>query len=693
MMMRQQMRQTPRSRRSLPRRLGHGCRRRGSQEEARRRCGRRRACAQGGNSIGIEALDAASVPRLRKPEPTLLHAHLPAPRRTPPQSRAPSQTMTMSSWSMSSPPRLSHGSSNIRSSSSGRHDIICNYCLKDIRCSQADAAKAAATTANKAVLKAAEATTPASKAGAKAKPAKPKATKPKKKKGQPQTRPRHFRGSGSARQRDARRRSRRCVDARGCVPGAYAQRHASVLHAVRSKLGQCGFHHHCCGQRGLGLDAKLWPAPGCGLATRCRPDGIPLPMIPSAVAGRNGGVPGALSSLPTSGPTSTQSTVAPSTSVSNASGSGRIHVAHYGEHHCLGSQPRQCSQAEPDAGKQCGKQRCCWKQCWKQDGQCCCGPAHATPSHPWAEDKRTCPTLSSSRKRCARTIVPRRAANSRCRRCTSGSPTDGSGSSATVGTRVETGRAPSVMRSVRRATSRASRRSDEPGKGIFYTMSDSKLAEEHRANLAKQKEEAAKAAAAAPAAPANAGPAGSLLSGGAPIPVPIRRQPREATLLPQPLRGCWRRSCGLVASDPDPSYHRNATFVCDRRCGRQAQGGTGHDRVAARDAADCAPRRKALPESAGVWPSERRAAGADRGTGCAAGAAGAAGVSGDASEGTHAGAASCGAEEGVDAAAAKPSSTRPRLRRLQLRLRQRLLRRRLVYLALRPARRTGTRLE
>ncbi|SPO23925.1 uncharacterized protein UTRI_03541_B [Ustilago trichophora] len=61
---------------------------------------------------------------------------------------------------------------------------------------------------------------------------------------------------------------------------------------------------------------------------------------------------------------------------------------------------------------------------------------------------------------------------------------------------------------------RIPRRSDEPGKGIFYTMSDSKLAEQHRANLAKQKEEAAKAAAAGPAAPAGAaGIAGTALPG------------------------------------------------------------------------------------------------------------------------------------------------------------------------------------
>ncbi|EST09160.1 Transcription factor, fork head [Kalmanozyma brasiliensis GHG001] len=55
-----------------------------------------------------------------------------------------------------------------------------------------------------------------------------------------------------------------------------------------------------------------------------------------------------------------------------------------------------------------------------------------------------------------------------------------------------------------REFTRIPRRSDEPGKGIFYTMSDSKVAEQHRANLAKQKEEAAKAAAAGPPAPVGA---------------------------------------------------------------------------------------------------------------------------------------------------------------------------------------------
>ncbi|SNX86372.1 uncharacterized protein MEPE_05081 [Melanopsichium pennsylvanicum] len=63
---------------------------------------------------------------------------------------------------------------------------------------------------------------------------------------------------------------------------------------------------------------------------------------------------------------------------------------------------------------------------------------------------------------------------------------------------------------------RIPRRSDEPGKGIFYTMSDSKLAEQHRANLAKQKEEAAKAAAAGPPAPVGAaGSVASSVPGGA----------------------------------------------------------------------------------------------------------------------------------------------------------------------------------
>lgn len=60
---------------------------------------------------------------------------------------------------------------------------------------------------------------------------------------------------------------------------------------------------------------------------------------------------------------------------------------------------------------------------------------------------------------------------------------------------------------------RIPRRSDEPGKGIFYTMSDSTLAEQHRANLAKQKEEAAKAATAAPSTTSGAA------SGTADVPV------------------------------------------------------------------------------------------------------------------------------------------------------------------------------
>lgn len=74
-----------------------------------------------------------------------------------------------------------------------------------------------------------------------------------------------------------------------------------------------------------------------------------------------------------------------------------------------------------------------------------------------------------------------------------------------------------------RCFTRIPRRPGDPGKGIFYTMSDSKLAEQHRVNLAKQKEEAAKAASAAPTAVvSNGGAAGKSDSGSAPAtPVPL----------------------------------------------------------------------------------------------------------------------------------------------------------------------------
>ncbi|GAK67731.1 uncharacterized protein PAN0_020d5960 [Moesziomyces antarcticus] len=384
-------------------------------------------------------------------------------------------------------------------------------------------AKAAATTANKSVSKTAEATTPASKAGAKAKPAKPKATKPKKKKG---TAADETSATSEAPDQPANKTP-------GVGPGAASM----PVGAFPGAYGAPGMHPSSMPYDPSSANAASTIIAAANAVSGSMPNfgqpqaavlphavgqmASPLPMIPSAVAGRNGGVSGTFSSLPTPGPASAQSTAAPNsgTSSNNASASDAstwpttasiIASAASLANAAKQKQTPASNTAAAAAGTNAGN----------KTGGAAAAPAPATPKPPpGPEDK---PGLSNIE------LISQALRSDHCAK---------KGGKLTLQEVYEwianrwiwfkrngrhTGR--DWQSSIRHAIgssrdfTRIPRRSDEPGKGIFYTMSDSKLAEEHRANLAKQKEEAAKAAAAAPAAPANAGPAGSLLSGGASTP-------------------------------------------------------------------------------------------------------------------------------------------------------------------------------
>ncbi|KAI3491131.1 hypothetical protein L1887_44529 [Cichorium endivia] len=383
-------------------------------------------------------------------------------------------------------------------------------------------AKAAATTANKAVSKAAEATTPASKPAAKAKPAKPKATKPKKKKG---TAADETPAISEAPGQPANATPGVGPGAASMPVGAFPRAY-SATSMYPSSMPYDPSSANAASTIIAAANAVSGSMPNYGQPQAAvLPHAVgqmasPLPMIPSAVAGRNGGVPGAFSSLPTSGPTSAQPTVAPSTSVSNASGSDASTWPTTASIIASAASLANAAKQSQTPASNAASNAAAGNNAGNKTGSAAAAPAHATPKPPpGPEDK---PDLSNIE------LISQALRSDHCAK---------RGGKLTLQEVYEwianrwiwfkrngrhTGR--DWQSSIRHAIgssrdfTRIPRRSDEPGKGIFYTMSDSKLAEEHRANLAKQKEEAVKAAAAAPATPANAGPAGSLLSGGAPIP-------------------------------------------------------------------------------------------------------------------------------------------------------------------------------
>lgn len=194
---------------------------------------------------------------------------------------------------------------------------------------------------------------------------------------------------------------------------------------------------------------------------------------------------------------------------------------------------------------------------------CCCSPAHQRPSHRLDQDKPDLSNIELISQALRSDHCAKRAANSRCRRCTSGSPTDGSGSSATVGTPAETGGSslghasvPSrVPRAIRRSTASPVKAASPP-RGSSWRRAPAPALPSRRRRRPRRRRAATRYA-------ANAGPAGSACCRVAPrSPVPIRRRRlKEQPLLPQPLLGLLeaqlrarcRRSGSLLSSRNAPS--------------------------------------------------------------------------------------------------------------------------------------------